>query len=147
MDQALLTAAVTALIGPAGLIAAVIAWRARRKEEPVRQRDADIAVAHTLQGMGVSIAEGLRADITRMQGDISRMQTEVQEAKTDARTARDDARAARDEAREARESEGLVRRENSILWAWISDIIDHWGARRRSERPPSAPTVDREGRA
>lgn len=147
MDQGLLTAAVTALIGPAGLIAAVIAWRARKREEPVRQRDADIAVAHTLQGMGVSIAEGLRTDITRMQADIAALQDEVGKAKDEARAAREEAGAARSQLREAWESETVVRRENSILWAWISDIIDHWGTRRRSERPPTAPTVNREGRA
>lgn len=148
MSESLLTALVGLILGPSGVIALLIAWRGRQREEPIKQRDADVAVAHTLQGMGVSIAEGLRTDITRMQGDITTLQAQVrdakkdaQEARADAREAREEAREAREDAREAREKEAVTRHENSTLWEWVYDMIDHWSARRLLEVAPPAPTM------
>lgn len=140
MDPQLLNTLVTSLLAPGGVLALYIMARGRKKVEPIQQRDADLDVAKTLQDMGVSIAEGLRSDLTRVQADLAAVLVRAVAAEEKAASAERKAAAAEATAAQSQEEARAARRENQGLWAWIHDLIDNWAARRLSETPPAAPT-------
>ncbi|WP_431695601.1 hypothetical protein [Kocuria rhizophila] len=117
---------VTVLLG-SGVLGVWHTMRKDRKEAPVKQRDADIAAAHTSQQMALAVAEALRMDLTRTQGDVEDVRAEAEAARKEAAVARADAAAAR--------------HENGVLWVWIRDIRHRWALVRVSETPPPEPTI------
>ena len=133
MDPQLLNTLITSLLAPGGILALYIMARGRKKAEPIQQRDAELDVAKTLQDMGVAIAEGLRVDLSRVQGQAAAAEEKAASAERKAAAAEAMAAQSQEEAR-------ATRRENQGLWAWIHDLIDNWAARRLSEIPPAAPT-------
>lgn len=140
MDPQLLNNLITSLLAPGGVLALYIMARGRKKSEPIQQRDEDLDVAKTLQGMGVSIAEGLRADLTRVQADLAVVRGQAIAAEEKAASAERKAAAAEALAAQSQEEARATRHENQSLWAWIHDLIDNWAVRRLSEIPPAAPT-------
>lgn len=140
MDPQLLNTLITSLLAPGGVIALYIMARGRKKSEPIQQRDEDLDVAKTLQDMGVAIAEGLRSDLTRVQGQAEAAEAKAASAEAKAASAERKAAAAEATAAQSQEEARAARRENQGLWAWIHDLIDNWAARRLSEIPPAAPT-------
>lgn len=140
MDPQLLNTLITSLLAPGGVIALYIMARGRKKSEPIQQRDAELDVAKTLQDMGVAIAEGLRVDLSRVQGQAAAAEEKAAAAEAKAASAERKAAAAEALAAQSQEEARATRRENQGLWAWIHDLIDNWAARRLSETPPAAPT-------
>lgn len=126
MSETSIVAIVVALVS-SGIWGAITALRKDKTEAPVKKRDADIAAAHTSQQMALSVAEGLREDLTRTQGDVRDLREEVKRARVEAKEARSEAHAAR--------------HENSVLWAWIRDIRGRWNLVRLDEDPPAAPDI------
>ena len=118
---------VSVLLG-SGVLGVWVTMRKDKREEPVKQRDADIAAAHTSQQMALAVAEALRVDLTRTQGDVEDVRAEAEAARTEAAVARADAAAAR--------------HENGVLWVWIRDVRDRWALVRVSETPPPEPTIN-----
>lgn len=127
MSEASIVAIVCALL-TSGVLGGILTLRKDKREAPVKQKDADIAAAHTSQQMALAVAEALRADLTRTQADVEDVRGEAEAARKEAAVARADAAAAR--------------HENGVLWVWIRDVRDHWALVRVSETPPPEPTIN-----
>ena len=126
MSEASIVAIVCALL-TSGVLGGILTLRKDKREAPVKQKDADIAAAHTAQQMALAVAADLRADLTRAQDDIDEVRAQVEAARKESAMARADAAAAR--------------HENGVLWVWIRDIRDRWALVRVSEVPPPEPRI------
>lgn len=123
--------AIISLLGGAGFWG----YMSSRKEAPIKQRDADVAVAHQSQQMAMAIAEDLRKDVDRIRGDVA--------------TERKAREALGQEVADLRETVGrqadtiasLRRAVRDFREAW-ANMRANWHTIRLQEFPPTEPRLD-----
>lgn len=106
-----------------------------RRGEPIKVREADLAVASTTQAMALQIAADLRTDLDQLRKDFV--------AEREARQKLE----GRQEGFESqmREQNATIARLRDLLqafsYAW-DDLVENWEALRQRSAPPKKPTAN-----
>lgn len=105
-----------------------------RKDQPVKQKDADIAAAEKSQQMALAVADDLREDMIRLRADFN--------AERDARNALS---GRFDQLSEhVREQDNTIQRLRRGWHAWAAawdDMVANWDLLRHRDTPPARPNI------
>lgn len=134
MSETLVIVIITGVLGIAGG-GGYWGYKQFKREAPVKQRDADIAVAEKSQQMALASAQRLEADVVRLRADLN--------TERDARqnlTGRVDS--LETQVREQNRTIQLLREAVRLFNAAWDDLTHRWHTLRQSEHPPTRPHIN-----
>lgn len=109
-------------------------YRLSRREAPVKQQEADMAVAERSQQMAMKIAERLDIDYQSVRADLSAALGDITDLQTELRTVQSHTQ------EQDRTITNLRRAVRSFSEAW-DDLVLNWARYRMLDVPPQRPTT------
>lgn len=137
---------VTITIGVLGVFGGGGFWvyRQSRRDAPVRQRDADLAVAEKSQQMAMVIAVAAQENSERAQQDSDRLRLDMEKERTERHLLTTRVVSLEHQVKEqGRTISHLRRTVQAFSEAW-DDLVAHWDHHRTQKHPPERPFVPQE---